>query len=163
MNATMLRENNAPLRSLPPSLWPAYLSMREAMDKSTCKRRHVGCTITYFDGLIAAVGYNSETAGYPYVCKNIPRQCGCTHAEVAAASKLTVMRDAPLIAIITCAPCLPCYHALRLAGVTSFFWVEDSDPGFEAMELMRQHRSVSYQRFSWLEDQFPGSIRSSTP
>ena len=140
-----------PVRALPPSLWPAYVAMRDAMSRSTCKRRKVGCVITYFDGLIAAVGHNSETAGYPYVCKNIPRQCGCVHAEVAASAKLTVFRDAPMIALVTCAPCLNCYHALRLAGIVSFWYVEDSEPGADTIELMRAHYAITVQRFIWQE------------
>jgi deoxycytidylate deaminase len=145
-------------RDLDPKFYAAYVALREDMDKSTCKRRKVAAVLTLPDGFIVARGYNSQTSGYRHVCKNIPRQCGCVHAEVAAAARFYydyLTQLVPLTALVTCAPCVTCYHALRLINVRSFWWVEDSEPGFETMELMAADHTVNYQRFTWLEEQLP--------
>jgi deoxycytidylate deaminase len=149
-------------RDLDPKLYSAYLAMRQEMDKSTCKRRKVGAVLTLPDGFIVARGHNSQTAGYAHVCRNIPRQCGCIHAEVAAAARYYydhITQLVPLTAVITCAPCMTCYHALRLINVRSFWWSEDSEPGFDTIELMAGHSSIDFQRFEWL-DALPQKVSS---
>jgi deoxycytidylate deaminase len=126
------------------------------MRKSTCKRRKVGAVLTLPDGIIVARGHNSETAGYSHLCKNIPRQCGCIHAEVAAAAKYYydfITQLVPLTAIVTCAPCITCYHVLRMINVKTFWWVDDSEPGEETIEVMQGHYGVTAQKFEWLEEQ----------
>jgi deoxycytidylate deaminase len=148
-------------RALDPKLYAAYIALREEEDKSTCKRRKVGAVLTLPDGFIVARGNNSQTAGYTHVCKNIPRLCGCIHAEVAAVARYYydhITQFVPLTALITCAPCITCYHALRLCNVRSFWWIEDSEPGAETLELMAQHTNIDYQRFEPLIRSFAVEI-----
>ena len=54
-------------------------------------------------------------------CKNIPRACGCKHAEIALLEKM----PHPEQVYITHSPCLDCAKALVEAGVKQVHYLEE--------------------------------------
>lgn len=75
---------------------------------STCKRAQVGCLIVPHDfSEVLSIGINGPSRGRANnACTNVPKNCGCVHAEANALAKLT--SKVPSIALCTCAPCVRC-------------------------------------------------------
>lgn len=114
---------------------------------SCCLRRHVGCVILDQSGYVLGRGYNGDMwTPKRGSCKNIPRDCGCNHAETSAINAVihTTNTDhhtaqyGPLIALVTCTPCMACYNLLRSEHIAQVYWHEPSDPGVAAIEAMQR-------------------------
>lgn len=138
---------------LPEKYFGAALILKALPSQSVCLRRQVGCVITSSGGMILSTGINGRFLGlYPHTCLNIPRECGCIHAEVDAVLVMRYhTRYQPDAAICTAAPCLPCYHLLLRIGVTKFYWAEPSDPGLKTLDEIKTngHPNITWEQFSW--------------
>ena len=86
-------------------------------ERSTCRRRRVGCVLVDSKNHIVATGYNGVPSGFTH-CLDVPCEgadspsgtdldkCLAVHAEVNAFFKLT--SEDPLTAYLSTTPCFTC-------------------------------------------------------
>jgi len=96
-------------------------------ERSTCRRRAVGCVLVDSHNHIVATGYNGVPAGFKH-CLDVPcegamspsgtqlNECWAVHAEMNAF--LQLQSDDNLTAYITTTPCFECAKVLSNSKVT---------------------------------------------
>jgi len=98
-----------------------------AAERATCKRKKVGCILTYKNRVVAT-GYCGVPSGVPHCtdteCLIYDGHCIQTvHAEINCLSTLQNSYD-NLICYVTTQPCLNCYKALVSFGVKQIYYYE---------------------------------------
>jgi len=91
-----------------------------ASERSHCRKLHVGCVITDWDGEQMAIGYNGLAKKMGDDCGVSQGKCDCIHAEANAVVK--VRFGGRKIAYCTYAPCRTCAALLVNAGVELVVW-----------------------------------------
>lgn len=106
--------------------------LKVTAERSTCKRRQVGCLIINEDNQLLSTGYNGSPSGTLHCCDlscvMVDGHCVRTvHAEqnaIAAAAKNGIsLKDT--IAYVTARPCIHCMKLLYQAGIYHVKYLED--------------------------------------
>ncbi len=107
---------------------------RVISERSTCRRRQVGCVIANKMGWILATGYNGIARGLPHCTENscpgvgFPSgtnldMCQATHAEQSAIVQLRFPLEA-FILISTTAPCISCVKLILITSIKHILYVD---------------------------------------
>lgn len=107
--------------------------------RSLCKRRNSkhGAVITTGDKrLVLSIGYNGPARGLPHdSCRNIPRKCGCLHAEDNAIAFVdSTIPDK--VMFLTANPCEMCAQRIIQARITVLFYHHEYPVG-GGLDLLR--------------------------
>lgn len=109
-----------------PEIYAAFA--RKLSERSTCKRRAVGCVITSTDfRYVYGHGYNGGASGEGVdACNGKAGACGCLHAEDNAVINNTASRHEPKYVFVTMAPCETCAARLiNLGGVARVYYLDE--------------------------------------
>ena len=113
-----------------PSFEEIYMRFAEDIsERSTCKRRSVGCCITTTDyKRVLSVGYNGNASGLKNGCDKHEAQgnCGCLHAEENAIINCSAGPHIDKIVFSTVLPCIMCAkRIINLGGVKKVIFKHD--------------------------------------
>lgn len=105
-----------------PSRDDVYLRMASTLaERSTCRRRHVGCILTNQRGVILSTGYNGPPAGdehcieYPCPGSDLPSGRGLDVCEAIHAEQNALLACPRVYDVHTCyVTASPCMHCLKM-------------------------------------------------
>ena len=125
-----------------PNLEETFMKMAETLAlRSTCQREsgQHGCLIVSRDSReIYGFGYNGNVAGGENACQvkdAEPGGCLCTHAEINALTKASILD--PAIMYCTASPCVPCAKAIVNSNKIEIFIFKEFYRDIEGINVLR--------------------------
>jgi dCMP deaminase len=126
----MERPNRIQLHLLTALMWA---------QRSTCKQpnRKISAVITNEDmSEILAIGYNGSPKQMPNdSCRNIPKFCGCLHAEMNCIAKVN-SKILNKIMFVTMQPCEMCASLIAQSNIKAVYYIEPyrNDDGIKVLQ-----------------------------